>query len=316
MSNYTMSNGNYLLVPKDGSLPATHAPIPGLPSAVERAKSIGADVLLTGLLTGEVFSDDPHRELLDAVGWSILNPLETGEAFWRSFAQFIGYSSTKNNQNKIRNFVSSIRSLALPESYLFFKRTGLTEGASKLVEEGLRDTARRLDFATDTTRKIRLRPHLSQEVYKKLIIRESLNVPHIHANWLNNFLPHKLILGLPYTDRKVIELILSLPPKHRFRVGFGTRIDKFALRLAYAGKRLPFEIADRKYQAEIDAIPALFVRNNFEYCKELIGKYSFLYELGVVSEEFISSLTPENVHLAGDTVARMCATEKWLRGIA
>jgi hypothetical protein len=316
MSNYTKVGGNYLMVEQAGALPATHAPVPGLPGAVEHAESAGASAVLTGLLTGEVFMDDSQLNLLNSLRWSVLNPLETGEPIWHTLSQLAGYSSARDKRGLLQSLITGEPSIALPQSYMFYRRTGLTKDSAERVEDGLRKTALRVYQSTGSSYGTGRRSHLSQVAYRRLIAHESLNVPHLHASWLNHFIPHRQILGLPFADRDVVEMVLALPPQHRFAVGFGVRSDKFVLRMAYTGKPIPHDIADRRHQAEIDAVPALFVINNFDKVRRLIGKRSALHDLGVISDSFISSMSPQNAHKAGDTIARMCRIEQWLRTMA
>jgi hypothetical protein len=147
-------------------------------------------------------------------------------------------------------------------------------------------------------------------------VNESFNTPNVQAAILNHFLPRQCFFAMPFADRDVIEYALSLPNVFRLGLGHGATIDKFALRVAYADTRLPPRIGGRMQQARIDAFPAVYVNQNFDTCRALLGEDSRLQEAGVLSDAFVRGMSRRSAHRNGEEIARLCVVERWLRRLA
>ncbi|MQA86929.1 MAG: hypothetical protein GEV03_20440 [Streptosporangiales bacterium] len=323
MSKHVVEGGDYLQGPEDGSLPRTHVPLPGYPAAATQAESIGARFVLSGLMSDQVLMHDWHRGIFEVLGPAVLNPLRTGEPIWQTLAQMSGSSFAGSGRRRrplglARSLLGGDPTVALPDPGLMVHHVGLTPDAADRITDSLRGSTYRVQAGARAMgdRRGNGGRHLPHGITALLFIKEALNLPHLHAGWLNYFRPRGRFFATPYADRDVVEFALALPTRHRLALGYGSTVDKFALRLAYADGRLPREVATRMHQARIDAIPAAFVNQNFETCRRLLGEDSVLRRLGIVADDFAANLSRGVAHRNGEPIARLCVIEQWLRRIS
>ena len=323
MGPHVTRGGDYADEATRGSLPQTHVPLQGTAACARIAQERGARFVLSGILADQILAHDWHRGLADVAGWQILNPLVTGEPPWQLLRRTVSGSFDGASSPGIRGYARWLRgvrsgdpTVALPSRDAIVHPVGFTDEAAAQVTGALRRAADRaraqLLGASDDGGGRRGIPAGTTSLFQ---INETFNTPNVQAAVLNHFLPRGTFFFTPYADRDVIEYALSLPNAFRVGLGHGATVDKFALRLAYAEGNMPAPIGRRMQQARIDAFPAVYVNQNFERCKALLGEDSRLRAAGVLSDEFARGLSPQTVHRNGEEIARMCVVERWLRRI-
>jgi hypothetical protein len=327
MSQHVARGGNYLDGLRDGAVPQTQVPLQGVAVAAERAESEGATFILSGLLSDQVLAHDLHRGLFEVAGWSMLNPMVAGEPIWQTLGQMArsSFAGSVRGGRRVLGYLRYLRgslsgdpTIALPSRDVIIHPIGFTSDAADQVTRALEVAARRAQDSLRSTlerdgwRGGRL-PHGITSLY---MLSEAFNTANVQAAWLNDCLPRQRFVTTPFADRDVIEYALALPTRHRLGFGFGTTVDKFALRSAYAARGVPLRITHRTQQARIDAMPAVFVNQNFDTCQRLLAEDSMLCELNVLSKDFVRRLRSRSIHRNGEEIARLCVIERWLRGLA
>lgn len=137
------------------------------------------------------------------------------------------------------------------------------------------------------------------------------------ADNLNTFLLRGTRLVHLLFDRQLMEFGLGLPPGYRWFPAGGQFYQKAILRLAFA-EFLPPEIVRRNFRTYLLGIDEVYCRNNRVFITDLLGKDSFLAQLGVVEPGGISDLMAsiEQVPDASSPVLRVALVEVWLRALA
>lgn len=328
MSKHTRSGGDYLQATEGSALPQTHVPLQGLAAAVGQAEAQGATFVLSGLLADQVLAHDLQRSLLEVAGWSILDPRVAGGPIWQllksaaSSSYADGRSGSKSSSalrtlGYLYRVASGDPTTALPDRNTIVHPVGFTDQADRRVNQALRESAEyaRSSVRTALEHQRRGDKGLPRGITSLFQLAQAFNTANLQAGWLNHCLPKERLFGAPFADRDVIEYALSLPTRHRLGFGYGMTVDKLALRVAYAERGVPASIGRRMQQARLDAIPGVFVHQNFEACTSLLNRQSLLCSLGVLSEEFVDNLSPSRVHRNGEEIARLCVIEQWLRGL-
>lgn len=322
MQRHLIPGGDYADVPPGGGLPPTHTPLQGLDAAVREARARNGMFVFSGLLADQIFAHDFHRGLFGVIGWSVLNPLVAGEPIWQLLHRTVRTSFAGSPTAGLGDYLRLMRALrhgdpsaALPDRNSMVHPTGFTAAAADQVTVALRVAAVR---AGDQLRAALPGgaggiPPGTTALYQ---VNEVLNSPNVHAAGLSRFLPHECFFASPFADRDVIEYALGLPNEFRLGYAFGATIDKLALRVAYAGAGLPPRVGARMQQARQDAFASVYVNRNFERCRSLLGDDSRLRALGLLSETFVRSMSPQTVHRNGAEITRFCVIEEWLRKVA
>ena len=324
MGPHVRSGGDYTDEAVGANLPQTHAPLRGIAGSAQEARSRGARFVFSGILADQIMAHDLQRGLIDVAGWSSLNPLVTGEPIWQTLQATVRTSFEGSASPGVRGYLRYLRgllradpTLALPNREVIVHPVGFSDKAAQQVTEALRQAAQRarqqLRANDDGGRPRRAIPAGTTALFQ---INETFNTPNVQAGILNHFLPQRCFFTTPYADRDVIEYTLSLPNVFRIALGHGATIDKFALRLAYGESGIPRQIGRRMQQARIDALPAVYVNQNFDRCRALLGEDSRLRAVGVLSDTFVETMSRQRVHRNGEEIARLCVIEKWLRRIA
>jgi hypothetical protein len=324
MSPHVARGGDYAGEDSGAGLPQTHVPLQGTAACAREAQRRGARFVFSGILSDQVMAHDWHRGMLDVAGWSILNPLVTGEPPWQALKRTVSSSFDGSQSPGVRGYLRHLRglaggdpALALPNRNAIVHPVGFSDAAAAQVTAALRTAAerarRQLRATVESGGRRRGIPAGTTALFQ---INESFNTPNLQAAMLNHFLPRHCFFTTPYADRDVIEYALSLPNAFRIGHGHGATIDKFALRVAYADSGVPPQIGRRMQQARIDAFPAVYVNQNFDRCRSLLGEDSRLREAGVLGDAFVRSMSRQSVHRNGEEIARLCVIEQWLRRIA
>jgi hypothetical protein len=323
MSPHVARGGDYAAEDSGASLPQTHVPLQGTAASARAAQRRGARFVFSGLLSDQVMAHDWHRGMLDVAGWSILNPLVTGEPPWQALKRTVSSSFDGAQSPGVRGYLRHLRglaggdpALALPNRDAIVHPVGFSDAAAAQVTAGLRAAAERAREQLRATAGAGARRGIPPGTTALFQINESFNTPNVQAAILNHFLPRGCFFSTPYADRDVIEYALSLPNAFRIGQGHGATIHKFALRVAYADVGVPASIGRRMQQARIDAFPAVYVNQNFDRCRSLLGEDSRLREVGVLAADFVSSLSRRTAHRNGEEIARLCVVERWLRRLA
>ena len=325
MGRHVTRGGDYVDEESGANLPQTHVPLQGTAATADAAHSRGARFLFSGMLADQILAHDLHRGMFDIAGWSILNPLITGEPAWQVVRRTVGGSFEGTASPGVRGYARFVRGIlrgdptvALPNRDVIVHPVGFSDAAAAQVTAALRvaaDRARRQlmsRFEADE----RPRRGVPAGTTSRFQVNETFNTPNVQAAILNHCLPRRTFVFTPYADRDVIEYALALPNAFRIGLAHGATIDKLALRKAYADGTMPPQIGFRMQQARIDAFPAVYVNQNFERCRALLAQDSRLREAGVLSEAFVRGLSPQSVHRNGEEIARLCVIEQWLRRIA
>lgn len=317
MAAHVGAGGDYLETTA-GALPQTHVPQPGPNAAVNTATARSARFVLSGLLADQLMAVDPQLGRMRALGWSLLNPAAAGQPWWHLLGDAMADTSLRETGRRTaaaRRLVTRLRGQdpvgALPHHEMIVHPIGLSRNAAERVAVGIRERAQRAARSFDGP----AAHGASRNVTSAFYLSEALNTPNLQAAWLNHYLPAERIFATPFADRDVVEYGLGMAAHQRFGIGLGSEIDKLALRVAYAD-RLPAVVCRRMHQARIDAIPAVFVNQNVERIRRLLGDDSLLRATGVVSGSFADALRPRTVHRNGEKLARLCAIELWLKELA
>lgn len=327
MSKHVSRGGDYLDGLRDGAVPQTQVPLQGVAAAAAQAVSDGATFVMSGLLSDQVLAHDLHRGLFEVAGLSMLNPMVAGEPIWQTLDEMARSSfagSLRGGRrllavlHYLRGLLSGDPAIALPSRDVIVHPIGFTRDAAGQVTRALQRSARRaqesLRLALEDSGS--RGGHLPRGITSVYLLGEAFNTANVQAAWLNDCMPRRRFVATPFADRDVIEYALALPARYRLGFGYGATVDKFALRFAYADRGVPLQITHRTQQARLDAIPAVFVNQNFERCQRLLEKDSVLCELNVLSREFVRGLSPRSIHRNGEEIARLCVIEQWLRGLA
>jgi asparagine synthetase B (glutamine-hydrolysing) len=319
MAKHVRRDGDYLQQATGLGLPQTHVPQPGPAIAAEQAEADQATFVLSGLFSDQILADDRFRERFEVAGASMLNPLVAGEPFWQAITGLVSTTFSASGRpsalSYLRDVLSAAPTLALPGREVMVRAFGFTRDAEERVAEAIRSSVSRARQELGGALGGR-RPHLPRGITSLFLLNEGCNTPNLQAAWLNTYLPRRLIFTTPFADRDVVEYALALPARYRTGFGYGTTVDKLALRLGYARHGVPPRVCQRMHQARIDAIPAVFVNQNVRACRELLGPDSRLCELGVVDRQFAERLNPRQAHRNGEKIARLSAIELWLRRLA
>ncbi len=326
MGAHVTRGGDYTDEQRAANLPQTHVPLQGTAATAREARARGARFVFSGILADQILAHDLHRGLLDVAGWSILNPLVTGEPPWQLIRRTVSGSFDGSASPGVRGYARYTRAVlrgdptaALPHRDAIVHPVGFSDAAAARVTEALRDAADRardqLMSASEAHggRRRRIPPGTTS----RFQINETFNTPNVQSAILNHFLPRQTFVFTPYADRDVVEYALALPNAFRIGLAHGATIDKLALRTAYGNGAMAPQIGRRMQQARIDAFPAVYVNQNFDRCRALLaGKGAVLREAGVLSDEFVQSLSRQSVHRNGEEIARLCVVEQWLRRLA
>lgn len=324
MGRHVTRGGDYADEQSGANLPQTHVPLQGSAATAREAQARGARFVFAGILADQIFAHDLHRGLVDVAGWSILNPLVTGEPPWQLVRRTVGGSFEGCASPGVRGYARYLRgvlrgdpTVALPNRDVIVHPVGFSETAAAQVTTGLRiaaDRARQqLISASEHDGRRRGIPPGTTSRFQ---VNETFNTPNVQSAILNHFLPRQTFVFTPYADRDVIEYALALPNAFRIGLAHGATIDKLVLRTAYAEGTMPPQIGRRMQQARIDAVSAVYVNQNFERCRALLAEDSRLREAGVLSDAFVRGLSRQSVHRNGEEIARLCVIEQWLRRIA
>jgi hypothetical protein len=217
----------------------------------------------------------------------------------------------------LRGLLKAEPTLALPNRDTIVHPVGFSDHAAQQVTDAVRSAAGRAREQLRVGAGAGIpRGGIPAGTTSLFQINETFYTPNVQAGILNHFLPQQCFFTTPYADRDVIEYALSLPNVFRIGLGHGATIDKFALRLAYGHSSVPPQIGRRMQQARIDAFPAVYVNQNFDRCRALLGEDSRLRATGVLSDTFVESMARRSVHRNGEEIARLCVIEKWRRRIA
>jgi hypothetical protein len=218
----------------------------------------------------------------------------------------------------LRGVLRADPTIALPNRDAIVHPVGFTEVAAAQVTGELRIAADRARQQLMSRREEGDGRHrgIPPGTTSRFQVNETFNTPNVQSAILNHFLPRQTFVFTPYADREVIEYALALPNAFRIGLAHGATIDKLALRTAYAEGTMPPQIGRRMQQARIDAFPAVYVNQNFDRCRALLGQDSRLREAGVLSDAFVRGLSRQSVHRNGEEIARLCVVEQWLRRIA
>lgn len=325
MGRHVTRGGDYADEQNDASLPQTHVPLQATAATAREAQARSARFVFSGILADQILAHDLHRGLVDVAGWSILNPLVTGEPPWQLVRRTVGDSFDGCASPGVRGYARYLRgilrgdpTLALPNRDVIVHPVGFSDAAAAQVTDALRIAADRArqQLVSGFDEHDRRRRGIPSGTTSRFQINETFNTPNLQAAILNHFLPRHTLAYTPYADRDVIEYALALPNAFRIGLAHGATIDKLALRTAYAEGTMPPQIGRRMQQARIDAFPAVYVNQNFDRCRALLGHDSRLREAGVLSDAFVRDLSPQNVHRHGEEIARLCVIERWLRRIA
>ena len=325
MGRHVTRGGDYVDEESGANLPQTHVPLQGTAATAREAQSRGARFVFSGILADQILAHDLHRGMFDVAGWSILNPLVTGEPPWQVVRRTVGGSFDGTASPGVRGYARYVRgvlrgdpTVALPNRDAIVHPVGFSDAAAAQVTAALRvaaDRARR-QLVSGSEQDGRPRRGVPAGTTSRFQVNETFNTPNVQAAILNHFLPRQTFVFTPYADRDVIEYALALPNAFRIGLAHGATIDKLALRKAYAEGTMPPQIGRRMQQARIDAFPAVYVNQNFDRCRALLGQDSRLREAGVLSEAFVRALSRQSVHRNGEEIARLCVIEQWLRRIA
>lgn len=324
MGRHVSRGGDYTDEAVGANLPQTHVPLRGIAGSAQEARTRGARFVFAGILADQVMAHDWQRGLIDVAGWSSLNPLVTGEPIWQTLQRTVRTSFDGSASPGARGYLRHLRgllrsdpTLALPNRDVIVHPVGFSDQAAQQVTDALRTAARRArEQLRDGVDPGRPRGGIPAGTTSLFQINETFNTPNVQAGILNHFLPQRCFFTTPYADRDVIEYALSLPNVFRVGLGHGATIDKFALRLAYGDSGVPPQIGRRMQQARIDVLPAVYVNQNFDRCRALLGEDSRLRAAGVLSDTFVDTMSRQSVHRNGEEIARLCVIEKWLRRIA
>ncbi|WP_146147442.1 asparagine synthase-related protein [Prauserella shujinwangii] len=313
MTKHTRPGGDYLHVTDNGGLPQTHVPTHGVSAAVEQAETNGATFVLSGLLADQLLAHDLQRGLFEIAGPRLLDPTVAGEPVWQGLRNAAGAAFDSGSVLRhLYRLATGDPTVALPSRDVIVHPVGFTPEAGQTVTAALRAAADRAgDSVRAAVRRFGGRRKLPRGITSLFLLAEAFNTPNLQAAWLNHCLPKHRFFTTPYADRDVIEYALALPSRHRVGFGHGMTVDKFALRLAYPGVG-----ARRMQQARIDAISAVYVNQNFETCRALLGENSHLCRLGVLSRDFVAGLSRGRAHRNGEEIARLCIVEQWLEGLS
>jgi hypothetical protein len=322
MAPHVMPGGDYADAPTSGALPQTHTPLRSMAAAGQEAHSRGATFVVSGMGADQILAADVHRGLFEVAGWSVLNPLVVGEPIWQLLRRTVAGSLWASFPVGWRDYLRYARALrrrdptiALPHRDTIVHPVGLSEEAADQVTRALRDAAARAGEQPAAAPDGRGRGTLPS-VSSVFELNGFLDAPNLQAATLNDLLPRQCLAASPYFDRDVVEYVLALPTSFRVGFGYGATIDKFALRAAYAGSGLPPQIGGRTQQAILAAFASVYVNQNLERCRSLLGDDSRLRALGVLSESFTRGLSAHNAHRYGAEIALLCVIENWLRVLA
>ncbi|NKR30163.1 hypothetical protein GS504_02695 [Rhodococcus hoagii] len=302
------SGGDYLTRPRVYADPFAHVPAPGFRLAAHDASEVGAQMVLSGAFADLLFMDDWRYDKFPSSGLSLLNPLRSGKPIWNILSDAGGsMADSHSNQRSslysaalfVTRYLRGSALLSLPEHAEIAHYVGLTRKATNTVDE------LSLSFIESAQRHGKSTGWIALEM--------GFSVPHMHAGYLNDLRPHGVFHHNIFSNRDVIEYCLSLPRSYKRATADGITADKFLLRYAYSDGQIPKSIAWRTRQADMSAIPAAWLDNNYEYCKELLGPGSVLAELEMIDHRFVESITPSSIHRGGDKLARTVSIEEWLR---
>lgn len=314
MAAHVLEGGDYIEAPAGGALPQTHTPLRSMAAAGREAHARGVRFVVSGLAADQILAADVHRSLFELAGWSALNPLAVGEPIWQLLRRAATGSLWASAPLGWRDYPRYLRALlrrdptvALPDRDSIVHPIGLTDEAAAQVTRALRQAA------AQAARQLAAAPSVSS-VFE---LNGFLDSPNLQAAALNDLLPNGCLPATPYFDRDVVEYAVALPTGVRAGFGYGTAVDKLALRVAYAGAGLPRQIASRTQQAILAAFAATYVNRNLERCRSLLGDDSRLRALGVLDGSWTrAALTERNAHRHGAEIARLCVLENWLRILA
>lgn len=304
--------GDYLTGIPAHYFPQTDIPVGAGIAAADRATAVGARFVLTGVMADTALTHDERLDPLASAGWSWLNPTVTGKSLWHNAREMLGASGRLGrfivNSSSVRASPGSLS----PRPLGFGNESAaLVRAASERYYNILRAVQSRQPIgnplvlgAEDALRRGKIR------------IERELNSLNTDAAWCNQYAPRGCYNGTPYGDRDLIDICLGMPARARLGVAHGLIIDKYALRWAYAQRGLPHRVGQRMTQGRFDAIATLFVHNNFDVCKNMLGDGGLLEELEILEPRFTAEIDQYRSPEYGSTIARYCIVERWLRGLS
>ena len=111
-----------------------------LAASAALARSRDATFVLSGILADQILAHDWHRGLIDVAGWSVMNPLVTGEPFWHLLRHTVGSSFDGTGSPGPRAYLRYLRGLrsgdptvALPSRDAIAHPVGFTAEAAEQV---------------------------------------------------------------------------------------------------------------------------------------------------------------------------------------
>ena len=239
MGRHVTRGGDYVDEESGANLPQTHVPLQGTAATARAAQSRGARFVFSGILADQILAHDLHRGMFDVAGWSILNPLVTGEPPWQVVRRTVGGSFDGSASPGVRGYARYVRgvlrgdpTVALPNRDAIVHPVGFSDAAAAQVTAALRvaaDRARR-QLVSGSEHDGRPRRGIPAGTTSRFQVNETFNTPNVQAAILNHFLPRQTFVFTPYADRDVIEYALALPSAFRIGLAHGATIDKLALR--------------------------------------------------------------------------------------
>ena len=232
-------------------------PLQGTAATARAAQSRGARFVFSGILADQILAHDLHRCMFDVAGWSILNPLVTGEPPWQVVRRTVGGSFDGSASPGVRGYARYVRgflrgdpTVALPNRDAIVHPVGFSDAAAARATAALRVAAGRArrQLVSGSEQDGRPRRGVSAGTTSRFQVNETFNTPNVQAAILNHFLPRQTFVFTPYADRDVIEYALALPSTFRIGLAHGATIDKLALRKAYAEGTMAPQIGRRMQQ--------------------------------------------------------------------
>lgn len=263
------------------------------------ASTVGSCVVASGGFAEELFWFDPQC-VIDSLGIRIFNPLDMDVPLWRTSRRF-WQVLLKKVQRKYRPTASTLPTYWGEGDF----EPWITGSAVSLAKEIAHEADGEFDIGL---------PVSSAAVYDE--VKHSLTLDEINHENLLAYAPVGLVRVDPFAERNLIELCLSLGPRHKVQLYEGQLIRKFLLRYAHIG-RLPKEVLRALTQVSHSVVFTRFCQAHLPIVGKLLGKNSLLGDLGIIDPRNVLALLEAGdfgrLRRESPFLFRAAGMELWLR---
>lgn len=310
--------GDYLSAAKSWLTPLTHGSYPFYAMTADVLRRDDTSLLVTGFGADQLFVP-PYGNPFRLCGLRSLDPTYLGTPLWH---QRIGHGPCTRPLSQRLAEAASERWGRLP---LRFNDLPVgPQPPGEWMNRELRAEALQLE-RTGRRRHFEAFLELAGDVDSSrapndiflsyLGAKTALNSLTFESYSAGRYAPLGIRVAAPFLDRRIVELCLRLPVAHRHQMHRGHPVSKVALRWAYH-EYLPLSTISRLEKVNYGLVDEVFLLNNRDAARDILGPSSYLARLGVVEPGGVKrtlALPPWQLRREAKHLVTAMALEGWLQ---